>query len=101
MALSCERPAQMMCSAARLRSRTPLLPVSAGSSRLDIPDSITLCPCRHGRRSSVRYIWHFMRDNGLSNRVFGSFDEILAHCKARRPALANHVHGLRYWARGF
>ena len=25
-------------------------------------------------------IWQFMRDNWLSNRVFGSYDEIVDHC---------------------
>jgi transposase len=25
-------------------------------------------------------IWQFMRDNGLSNRVFKSYDDILDHC---------------------
>ena len=38
----------------------------------DIPMSPELNP--------VETVWQYLRDNGLSNRVFFSYDDILDHC---------------------
>ena len=47
-----------------------------------VPDNITLLalPPRSPELNPVENIWQFMRDNWLSNRVFKSYDEILALC---------------------
>jgi hypothetical protein len=52
------------------------------SPKLDIPDNITLLPLppRSPELNPVENIWQFMRDNWLSNRVFTSYDNIVALC---------------------
>ena len=51
-------------------------------------------------------IWQFMRDNWLSNRVFGSYDEIVEHCcdawnrLVEQPSRIMSI-GLRDWAQEF
>jgi hypothetical protein len=51
------------------------------SARLDIPANITLMPLppKSPELNPVENI-QFIRDNWLSNRVFGSYDDILDHC---------------------
>ena len=46
------------------------------SSRLAIPDNITLMPLppRAPELNQVENVWQFMRDNWLSNRVSGSYE---------------------------
>jgi transposase len=78
------------------------------SPRLEVPDNITLMPLppRAPELNPVENIWQFMRENWLSNRVFGSYDDILDHCcqawnkLADQPWLIMSI-GLRQWANGF
>jgi transposase len=78
------------------------------SSKLAIPGNITLMPLppRAPELNPVENIWQFMRENWLSNRVFGSYDDILDHCcqawnkLADQPWLIMSI-GLRQWAYGF
>ena len=52
------------------------------SSKLDIPDNITLLPLppKAPELNPVENAWQFMRQNWLSNRVFNSYDDIIDHC---------------------
>jgi transposase len=52
------------------------------SPKLKVPENITLLPLppRSPELNPVENIWQFMRDNWLSNRVFKSYDDIVAHC---------------------
>ncbi|MDO5758345.1 MAG: IS630 family transposase, partial [Rhodobacterales bacterium] len=49
---------------------------------LIIPGNISIIPlpARCPELDPVENIWQFMRDNRLSNRIFGSCDEIVDHC---------------------
>ena len=51
------------------------------SSKLDVPENITLVPLpsRSPELNPTENIWQYMRDNWLSNRVFTSYDDIVAH----------------------
>ena len=51
---------------------------------LVVPANITLLPLppRSPELNPVENVWQFMRDNWLSNRVFTSYDDIVAHCCA-------------------
>ena len=53
-----------------------------GSKDLEVPENITLLPLppRSPELNPVENIWQFIRDNWLSNRVFKSYDDILALC---------------------
>jgi transposase len=78
------------------------------SAKLEIPANITLLPLppRSPELNPVESVWQFLRDNWLSNRVFGSYDDIVAHCCAawtkliEQPWLIMSI-GLRDWAHGF
>jgi transposase len=50
------------------------------SKNLIVPDNMTLLPLppRAPELNPVENIWQFIRDNWLSNRVFKSYDDILA-----------------------
>jgi transposase len=52
------------------------------AKKLRIPDNLTLIPLppRCPELNPVENIWQFMRDNWLSNRIFTSYENILAHC---------------------
>ncbi len=52
------------------------------TDKLAIPSNITLMPLppRAPELNPVENIWQFMRDNWLSNRVFKSYDDIVALC---------------------
>jgi hypothetical protein len=54
------------------------------AAKLEIPANITLLPLppRSPELNPVENVWQFLRDNWLSNRVFGSYDDIVAHCCA-------------------
>lgn len=55
------------------------------SGKLDVPGNMTLLPLppRSPELNPVENVWQFIRDNWLSNRVFKSYDDILAHsCRA-------------------
>jgi putative transposase len=78
------------------------------SARLAIPDNITLMalPSRAPELNPVENIWQFMRDNWLSNRVFKSYDDIVALCceawnkLIERPWKIISI-GMRKWAYEF
>ncbi len=79
-----------------------------GAARLAIPANITLLPLppRSPELNPVENVWQFMRDNWLSNRVFGSYDDILVHCcqawnkLVDQPWLIMSI-GMRNWAHRF
>ena len=52
------------------------------TKKLQVPDNITLLPLppRSPELNPVENIWQFMRDNWLSNRVFQSYEQIVALC---------------------
>ena len=78
------------------------------SSRLVVPDNITLLPLppRSPELNPVENVWQFLRNNGLSNRVFRSYDEIVDHCcdawnqLMEQPWRIRSI-GRRPWANGF
>ena len=78
------------------------------SPKLAIPDNITLMPLppRAPELNPVENIWQFMRDNWLSNRIFKSYDDIVALCceawnkLIERPWKIMSI-GMRRWAHGF
>ena len=78
------------------------------TGKLDIPANISLLPLppRAPELNPVENIWQFMRDNWLSNRIFKSFDEIVAICCEAGNSLIDQPWkimsiGLRKWAHGF
>jgi len=78
------------------------------SPKLPVPDNITLLPLppRSPELNPVENVWQFVRDNWLSNRIFGSYEEIVDHgCEAwnkliEQPWIIMSI-GLRDWAHGF
>ena len=75
---------------------------------LAVPDNITLMPLpSHAPELNPQEnTWQFMRDNWLSNRVFGSYDDIVDHCCTAWNRLVDQPWtimsiGLREWAHGF
>lgn len=52
------------------------------SAALNVPPNITLVslPAKCPELNPQENVWQFMRDNWLSNRIFKSYDHILAHC---------------------
>jgi len=78
------------------------------SAKLAIPDNITLLPLppRSPELNPVENIWQFMRDNWLSNRIFQSYDDIVALCceawnkLIERPWKITSI-GMREWAHRF
>ena len=78
------------------------------SAKLVVPDNITLLPLppRSPELNPVENVWQFMRDNWLSNRVFKSYDDIVAHCCESWNKLIDQPKrimsiGLRGWAHGY
>ena len=75
------------------------------SPKLNIPDNITLLPLppRSPELNPVENIWQYLRDNWLSNRVFKSYDDIVALCcdawnkLIERPWKIMSI-GMRNWA---
>jgi transposase len=78
------------------------------SGELAVPSNITLLPLppRSPELNPVENVWQFMRDNWLSNRVYHSYDDIVAHgCDAwnkltDQPQRIRSL-GQRTWAEGF
>jgi transposase len=75
------------------------------SAKLNVPANITLVPLpsRAPELNPVENIWQFMRENWLSNRVFKSYDDILAHCSEAWNKLVDQPWtimsiGMRDWA---
>jgi transposase len=78
------------------------------SPKLAIPGNITLMalPPRSPELNPVENIWQFMRDNWLSNRVFKSYDDIVALCCEAWNKLIDRPWkiisiGMRKWAHQF
>lgn len=78
------------------------------SKALVVPDNITLMPLppRSPELNPVENVWQYLRDNWLSNRVFRSYDDILALCCDAWNRLIDRPWkiisiGLRDWAHGF
>jgi transposase len=75
------------------------------SPKLAIPDNITLMalPPRSPELNPVENVWQYIRDNWLSNRVFKSYDDIVALCceawnkLIERPWKIISI-GMRRWA---
>ena len=77
------------------------------SAKLDIPGNITLMPLppRSPELNPVENIWQYIRDNWLSNRVFTSYEDIVANCCEAWNKLINRPWkiisiGMREWAHG-
>ena len=77
------------------------------STKLDVPGNITIVtlPPRSPELNPVENIWQYMRDNWLSNRVFKSYDDIVAHCCDAWNRLIDQPWkimsiGMRDWAHG-
>ena len=70
------------------------------SKKLPVPDNITLLslPPKSPELNPVENIWQFMRDNWLSNRVFNSYDGILAWNKLIDMPWKIMSIGVREWA---
>ena len=78
------------------------------SGSLDVPANISLLPLppRSPELNPVENVWQFLRDNWLSNRVFKSYDDIVAHCCEAWNELMDQPWriksiGRREWAHGF
>ena len=76
--------------------------------RLDVPDNITLLflPPRAPELNPVENLWQFIRDNWLSNRIFQSYDDIVAHCCDAWNSLVDQPWiimsiGMRDWVHRF
>jgi hypothetical protein len=72
---------------------------------LVVPDNLTLglLPARSPEWNPVETIWQVLRENGLSSRVFASYDDIVDHCCYAWNRLIDQPWtimsiGLRYWA---
>ena len=77
------------------------------SPKLEIPANITLMPLppRSPELNPVENIWQYIRDNWLSNRVFTSYDDIVALCCEAWNKLIDRPWkiisiGMREWAHG-
>jgi transposase len=78
------------------------------SDRLIVPTNITLIPlpAKCPELNPVENIWQFVRDNWLSNRIFGSEREIVDHCCYAWNKLVEQPWrimsiGMRDWVHGF
>ena len=78
------------------------------SSKLVVPKNIVLVPlpAKCPELNPQENVWQFMRDNWLSNRVFKSYDDIVAYCCYAWKTLIDRPWrimslGLRQWAHGF
>ena len=75
--------------------------------KLAIPDNITVLalPPRSPELNPVENVWQFMRDNWLSNRIFKSYEDIVALCCQAWNNLIDQPWkimslGMRKWAMG-
>ncbi|MHB1873089.1 MAG: transposase, partial [Steroidobacteraceae bacterium] len=75
------------------------------TAKLKLPDNITILPlpAKAPELNPVENIWQFMRDNWLSNRIFESYDQIVALCSKAWNRLRDQPWrvmsiGLRDWA---
>ena len=77
------------------------------SAQLVIPPNITIIalPPKSPELNPMENVWQFMRDNWLSNRIFQSYEDILAHCCDAWNKLVHQTGrirsiGLRSWLHG-
>jgi len=76
--------------------------------KLELPANISIVPIpsKSPELNPQENVWQFMRDNWLSNRVFGSYDEMVNHCcdawnkLVDQPCRITSL-GLREWTQGF
>ena len=82
------------CGADRRSGRLALDP------KLAIPDNITVLalPPRSPELNPVENVWQFMRDNWLSNRIFKSYEDIVALCchRVEQPHRSSHGRSFRH-----
>ncbi len=78
------------------------------SNKLVVPANITILPLppKSPELNPVENLWHFMRENWLSNRVFKSYEDIVDHCcdawrKLETQPWRIMSIGRREWANGF
>jgi transposase len=78
------------------------------TDKLDVPKNITILPlpAKCPELNPTENVWQFLRDNWLSNRVFKSYDDIVAHCCDAWNKLADQPWrimsiGMRDWAHEF
>ena len=78
------------------------------SKKLVVPDNVSLMPLppRSPELNPVENIWQYIRDNWLSNRIFQTYENIVAICCEAWNQLVNRPWtimsiGIRDWARGF
>ena len=78
------------------------------TTRLNVPANITLLPLppRAPELNPMENIWQFMRDNWLSNRIFKSYEDIVALCCQAWNKLIDQPWKImsiatRKWANGF
>ena len=78
------------------------------TDKLVMPSNITLLPLppKMPELNPVENIWQFMRDNWISNRVFNSYDEIIAISAEAWNKLIDQPWrimsiGIREWAHGY
>jgi transposase len=78
------------------------------SDQLTMPSNITPVPLppKCPELNPIENIWQYMRDNWLSNRLFDTHRDLVAHCcdawnkLADRPWTIMSI-GLREWAHGY
>ena len=95
-------------SSRSVRSRRPCGADPTLTPKLAIPDNITVLalPPRSPELNPVENVWQFMRDNWLSNRIFKSYEDIVALCCQAWNNLIDQPWkimslGMRKWAHGF
>lgn len=78
------------------------------SAKLEVPANITLLPLppRSPELNPQENVWQFLRDNWLSNRIFNSYDDVVALCCQAWNKLTDQPWrimsiGLRDWAHRF
>jgi len=78
------------------------------TGKLQVPDNITILPLppKAPELNPVENVWQFMRENWLSNRIFNSYEQILALCCQAWNKLIDQPWtimsiGIRKWAHGF
>jgi len=78
------------------------------SDKLVVPPNITLVPLppKCPELNPIENVWHYLRDNWLSNRIFDIYDDIVDHCcdawkkLADRPWVIMSI-GLRDWPNAY
>ena len=68
------------------------------SNNLVVPENITILPLppKLPELNTVENLWHFMRDNRLSNRVFKSYDDSVDLCCDGPPVVLRFEEALRH-----